>query len=98
MAASKFLEEIRNKRIGVVLSSGFFSFWAHAGFAKALEKNKIVPKAYSGSSAGAIVAAFKATGLETQEILEQFQSMNRNMFWDPEVPPKTINFIFHGLK
>ena len=98
MAASKFLKEIRNKRIGVVFSSGFFSFWAHAGFAKALEKYKIVPQAYSGCSAGAIVAAFKATGLETREILEQFQSLNRNMFWDPEVAPRTIGFLFHGLK
>jgi NTE family protein len=97
-ATSEFIKQIENKRIGVVLSSGFFSFWAHAGFIKALEEYKITPKAYSGCSAGAIVAAFKASGLETKEMLERFQDLNRNMFWDPEVPPKTLKFLLHGFR
>jgi len=41
-------------RLGVAFSSGFFGFFAHAGFLAALRELEITPSAYSGASSGAI--------------------------------------------
>jgi len=93
-----FIKEIKGKKVGVVLSSGFFGFWAHAGFNQALEDHGVSPKAYSGASAGAILAAFGASGLRSHVIQERFKDLNVNMFWDPELPPVTIKFLLEGLR
>ena len=67
--------------MGVVFSSGFFGFFARAGFLAALRELEIVPSAYSGASSGAIVAAMAATRTNyfpIREILTVF-SMRKDL-------------------
>jgi NTE family protein len=81
---------VRNDvRTGVVFSSGFFGFFAHAGFLSALREAKITPAGYAGSSAGAIVAAMAAGGMSDDAVRELLFSVKKDDFWDPD-PPATI--------
>ena len=89
------LEELKNKRVGVVFSSSFFGFFAHAGFLKALEELGIRPAGYAGTSSGAIVAAFAAAGLPADAVSNMFFKLNKKDFWDPEPWYKTL---FAALK
>ncbi len=65
------------------LSSGFFGFYAHAGFLRALEEAGLAPRAYTGASAGAIVAGAAAAGLRAIDIEKLVLSVRREDFWDP---------------
>jgi NTE family protein len=89
------LEELKNKRVGVVFSSGFFGFFAHAGCLKALEELGIRPFGYAGTSSGAIVAAFAAAGMPADAVSNMFYKLNKKDFWDPEPWYKTV---FAALK
>jgi len=62
-------------RLGVAFSSGFFGFFAHAGFLAALRELEITPSAYSGASSGAIVAAMAATGMSDLSIRKMLFSI-----------------------
>ena len=73
-------------RVGVCLSSGFFGFFAHAGFALALEELGLRPVAATGSSAGAIVAALWASGRPAAELRDRLLALRRAEFWDPAPP------------
>ncbi|MCX5902099.1 MAG: patatin-like phospholipase family protein [Proteobacteria bacterium] len=83
------VEELKNKRIGVVFSSGFFGFFAHAGCLKALEELGIKPVGYAGTSSGAIAAAFAAAGLNAERISAILFNLRKQDFWDPEPWYKT---------
>jgi len=61
------------KKIGYVLSGGGARGFAHLGIIKLLEELGIKPNAISGTSAGAIVGAFYASGKGPEEILEIFK-------------------------
>ena len=76
-------DELSGKRVGVVLSAGYFGFYSHAGFVRALERCQVAPAAYSGSSAGAVIAAFAAAGMGGDEIAAVLQRVRRSDFWDP---------------
>lgn len=65
------------------LSSGFFGFFAHAGFVSALEEAGLRPARLGGSSAGALVAGCWASGLTAAEIADTFFGLRREDFWDP---------------
>lgn len=65
------------------LSSGFFGYFAHVGFALALEDKGLKPASLSGSSAGALVAAGLASGRSASELKEIFLSIRKSDFWDP---------------
>ncbi len=67
----------------LALSSGFFGFFAHLGFIKALEEKNLYAKAYTGSSSGAIVAAALASGWRTKDLEELFLSVKFRDFFDP---------------
>lgn len=67
----------------LALSSGYFGFFAHIGFAKALDEVGLKPKSYCGSSAGALVSASLASGLPALEIEKIFTGIQRRDFWDP---------------
>lgn len=58
----------QKNRIGFCLSSGYFGFFAHAGFLKATEHLNIIPSYISGSSAGAIVGAMYCSGMTLEQI------------------------------
>jgi NTE family protein len=57
-------------KFGLVLSGGGARGFAHLGVIKALEEVDIIPSIISGTSAGAIVAAFYAAGFNPEEIIE----------------------------
>jgi len=84
------VEELKNKRVGVVFSSGFFGFFAHAGCLKALEELGIKPAGYAGTSSGAIAAAFAAAGLSAEQIRAILFNLRKQDFWDPEPWYKTV--------
>lgn len=65
------------------LSSGFFGFYAHVGFLKALNDLGVKPAAYTGSSAGAIISAAAAAGMSIKEIEALALKVSRDLFWDP---------------
>src|SRR5690606_18385962 len=67
----------------VVLSAGFFGFYAHAGFYTALEGAGIRPAGYAGTSAGALVASLAACGLSPEDVVQRLLSLQRGDFWDP---------------
>ncbi|MBU4564657.1 MAG: patatin-like phospholipase family protein [Desulfarculus sp.] len=81
-----------------VMSSGFFGFFAHAGFLQGLADLGLTPDAYAGSSSGALVAAFAAGGASPQRMLELFSQLGRRDFWDPPSPADTIRWLLGGLK
>ncbi|HEY7911442.1 MAG TPA: patatin-like phospholipase family protein [Blastocatellia bacterium] len=66
----------------VVLSAGYFGFYAHAGFMLAMEELGIEYRAIAGSSAGAIVAAMHAAGMRAAEIIEALTGVRREALWD----------------
>ncbi len=77
-------------RIGVAFSSGFFGFFAHAGFLAALRKTGLAPLAYAGASSGAIVAAMAACGMPDDAIKEMLFNVKKADFWDPDPIPKVL--------
>lgn len=60
---------------GLVLSGGGIRGVAHIGTIKALEEYNIFPTHISGTSAGAIVGALYAGGIQWQEILDFFKAI-----------------------
>ncbi|MDY6878877.1 MAG: patatin-like phospholipase family protein [Desulfatiglans sp.] len=75
------------RAIGVAFSSGFFGFFAHAGFLAALREFGISPVAYSGASSGAIVAAMAASGMTDAAIKKMLFTISKEAFWDPVPRP-----------
>jgi NTE family protein len=67
----------------LAMSSGFFGFFAHAGFARALDEEGLAPASAAGASAGALVGSFLAAGLGTAEIAGLLFGLERAQFWDP---------------
>jgi NTE family protein len=78
------LERLRGRRVGVVLSAGYFGFYGHAGFVEGLLDSGITPSAWAGTSAGGMVAAFVAAGLPPARIAELILAQRREHFWDPD--------------
>jgi NTE family protein len=74
-----------SKPFTLSLSSGFFGFFAHAGFIKALEEKKLKPKMIAGSSAGALVGACVASGITASEMAAAFTKIKKSDFWDVSV-------------
>jgi NTE family protein len=81
-----------------VMSSGFFGFFAHAGFLQGLADLGLTPDAYAGSSSGALVAAFAAGGASPRRMLELFVQLGRRDFWDPPSPAATLRWLIGGLR
>jgi NTE family protein len=67
----------------LVLSAGFFGFYAHAGFLDALVSSGMRPSAIAGCSAGALIGGCYASGLEPSEIRRFLIELRRQHFWDP---------------
>jgi NTE family protein len=69
------------------MSSGFFSFFAHTGFLTVLEDEGLAPARLSGSSAGALVGAAWASGLDAPLLAGELERLQRADFWDPGFGP-----------
>ncbi len=67
----------------LVLTSGFFGFYAHAGMLDALLTEGLVPAAACGSSAGALVGAAWASGVAIPDLVSTLRDLRRADFWDP---------------
>ena len=80
---AKLSEWLRAEPFALGLSSGFFGFFAHAGFLSALEAENLRPARISGSSAGALVAGVWASGRGMGELSESLFAIDRSAFWDP---------------
>lgn len=66
----------------LAMSSGFFGFFAHAGFVSVLEEECLLPARVCGSSAGALVAGLWATGIPAGRICDELLALRREHFWD----------------
>jgi NTE family protein len=64
------------------MSSGFFGFFAHAGFLSVIEQERLLPTRICGSSAGALVGGLWAAGLPSERIQEELLALRREHFWD----------------
>ncbi len=67
----------------LALSSSFFGFYAHCGFVAAFQEHGFRPAKLSGASAGALIGAAWASGLQPAEMSELLFSVQRHHFWDP---------------
>lgn len=72
---------------GLAMSSGFFGFFAHCGMLSALEDAGLRPTRVSGSSAGALIAALWAAGMDSARIRDGLFELERGSFWDPGLGP-----------
>ena len=70
-------------RIGLALSGGGVRGAVHLGILKVLTENGIYPDIVSGTSAGSIAGALYATGVDLNEFVEKFQSINPLNLLDP---------------
>jgi len=78
-------EALAGRRVGLVLSAGFFGFYGHAGFLAGLSEGGLVPAAYAGTSAGGLVSAYAAAGMAPEALLSLLLGLRRERFWDPDV-------------
>ena len=76
-------EWLADRPFALSLSSGFFGFFAHAGFVAALEDAGLFPARLGGSSAGALVAGCWASGVSAGELADVLLALRREDFWDP---------------
>jgi NTE family protein len=77
-------ERLRAEPFELILSSGFFGFFAHAGVVRALEEAGLRPALVGGSSAGALVAGLWGAGVAAETIRERLFALRRDDFWDPD--------------
>jgi NTE family protein len=67
----------------LVMSSGFFAFYAHTGMLDALLETGRAPEGVAGSSAGALVGGAWAAGLPPDALAATLTALARDDFWDP---------------
>lgn len=67
----------------LVLSAGFFGFYAHVGLLCALEQVGALPRRVVGTSAGAIAGGIWAAGVPIANMVELLANLRREHFWDP---------------
>ena len=67
----------------LAMSSGFFSFFAHAGVLDVLVQRQLTPASVAGSSAGALVTGAWAAGVDPRELRRELVALRRDDFWDP---------------
>ncbi|MBI5543840.1 MAG: patatin-like phospholipase family protein [Deltaproteobacteria bacterium] len=87
-------KHLEGRRVGVVLSAGFFGFFGHAGFVAALEEAGITPACWAGTSAGALVGAMAASGMPARQLIDRLSVVKRADFWDPD----PIGAVAAGLR
>lgn len=85
MAAITLNEWLAAEPFALTMSSGFFSFFAHAGMLSVLEEENLLPNQISGSSAGALVGALWGSGRTMPELAQRLFELKKADFWDPGV-------------
>tara|TARA_B100001964_G_C14105473_1_gene541309 strand:+ start:272 stop:1039 length:768 start_codon:yes stop_codon:yes gene_type:complete len=79
-------EQLREQPFTLVLSAGFFGFFAHTGILAALEEFELEPDRIVGASAGALAGGLWAAGLSAAELQDELAGLERRDFWDPGLP------------
>ena len=69
----------------LALSSGYFGFFSHTGFVKALEEAKLKPRKFSGSSAGSLITAALASDIPAKEIEKIVTTLKTSDILDPGI-------------
>jgi NTE family protein len=82
-ASPTLAEWLREDPFSLCMSSGFFSFFAHAGLLGVLIDEGFLPARVSGSSAGALVTGAWAGGVEPAVLANALMTLQRKDFWDP---------------
>lgn len=75
--------ELRNRRVGLCLSSGFFGYYAHCGFMRAIKSLEVEPRAVTGCSAGAILGGLWASGLSVEQVEDVLFAVGPRDLLDP---------------
>jgi NTE family protein len=75
-------EWLREGPFTLVMSSGFFGFFAHAGVVSVLEEQGLRPSRITGSSAGALVGGLWGAGVPAGRIRDELLGLRREHFWD----------------
>jgi NTE family protein len=76
-------EHLREAPFSLAMSSGFFGFFAHCGFLSVLQDEALLPRRVTGSSAGALVGALYAAGVDADVLEDELRRLRRVDFWDP---------------
>ena len=88
------LQKSRSYTVGIALSGGAVRGLAHIGVIKALAEGGIYPTVIAGTSAGSIVGAALAAGMDWQSI----RDMARSIFWPSLLDGKNLEkFCAHHL-
>jgi NTE family protein len=84
MSAQPTLREwLASGPFALTMSSGFFGFYAHTGMLSALLDAGLAPSRVSGSSAGGMIAALWASGVDPERMRSELMRLSRPHFWDP---------------
>jgi len=81
-SAPTLADHLRSAPFELILSSGFFGFYAHAGVLEALEEAQLQPSLVGGASAGALAAGLWAAGFDAAAIRDRLLALRREDFWD----------------
>lgn len=81
---STLFDLLKSEPFELVLSSGFFGFFAHTGVVAALEEAGLVPSRIGGSSAGALIAGLWGAGVPAAQIRSELFGLTRGDFWDAD--------------
>jgi NTE family protein len=82
-------------RVGLALSGGGVRGAVHLGIVNVLQKNGIYPDIIAGTSAGSIVGALYAAGVNLDEFLEEFKSINPVCLLDPTISGVYVLLLFY---
>ena len=79
-------EHLSKEPFTLALSAGFFGFFAHTGFLRALEERELRPHRVVGASAGALAGGLWSAGMSASDLETELLALERNDFWDPGLP------------
>jgi len=82
-------------KIGLALSGGGVRGAVHLGILNVLIKNQIYPDIIAGTSAGSIVAALYAAGVDLEKFVEDFKKINPVKLLDPTISGVYILLLFY---
>jgi NTE family protein len=80
----------RRPRIGLALGGGAARGFAHIGVIQALEENAMLPDLVVGTSAGSVVAALFASGMNGRELASVADAMDETAFADWSYPGRGL--------
>ena len=86
-ATTRAAEWLAAEPFTLVLSAGFFGFYAHVGVLRALEQADLRPRRVVGTSAGAIAGGLWASGLDAATLAAILADLRQADFWDPVLGP-----------